>query len=179
MLISTFVERLSVVRAGLTRAAKWGKLAQTTGEHAMAKFPKIDSPCPYKADLAAIMDGDFCRMCKREVFDLSGWSDGERVAFLKGCETEVCVRYTLPVRPALAAAALAAAVVGLPAAAQDVAPTPIEVATPDEDYDMIIVGGIKDPKAVAMVEDPADANLPESPVVYDDAPQPVTVKPAS
>lgn len=145
----------------------------------MAKFPKIDSPCPYKADLAAIMDGDFCRMCKREVFDLSGWSDGERVAFLKGCETEVCVRYTLPLRPALAAAALAAAVVGLPAAAQDVAPTPIEVATPDEDYDMIIVGGIKDPKAVAMVEDPADASLPDLPVVYDDAPQPVTVKPAS
>ena len=69
--------------------------------------------------------------------------------------------------------------VGLPAAAQDVAPTPIEVATPDEDYDMIIVGGIKDPKAVAMVEDPADATLPELPVVYDDALQPVTVKPAS
>jgi hypothetical protein len=44
---------------------------------------------------------------------------------------------------------------------------------------MIIVGGIKDPKAVAMVEDPADAALPELPVVYDDAPQPVTVKPAS
>jgi predicted Fe-S protein YdhL (DUF1289 family) len=145
----------------------------------MAKFPKIDSPCPYKADLAAILDGDFCRMCKREVFDLSGWSDGERIAFLKGCETEVCVRYTLPVRPALAAAALAAVVVGLPAAAQE--PTVIygDTAVPDEDYDMIIVGGIKDPKAVAMVEDPADASLPELPVVYDDAPQPVTAKPAS
>ncbi len=145
----------------------------------MAKFPKIDSPCPYKADLAAIMDGDFCRMCEREVFDLSGWSDGERVAFLKGCETEVCVRYTLPVRPALAAAALAAAVIALPVAAQE--PTVVygDTAVPDEDYDMIIVGGIKDPKAVAMVEDPADASLPELPVVYDDAPQPVTVKPAS
>lgn len=145
----------------------------------MAKFPKIDSPCPYKADLAAIMDGDFCRMCKREVFDLSGWSDGERIAFLKGCETEVCVRYTLPVRPALAAAALAAAVIALPVAAQE--PTVVygDTAVPDEDHDMIVVGGIKDPKAVAMVEDPADASLPELPVVYDDAPQPVTVKPAS
>ena len=145
----------------------------------MAQFPKIDSPCPYKADLAAIMDGDFCRMCKREVFDLNAWSDGERVAFLKGCETEVCVRYTLPVRPALAAAALAAAVIALPVAAQE--PTVVygDIAVPDEDYDMIIVGGIKDPKAVAMVEDPTDANLPELPVVYDDAPQPVTVKPAS
>lgn len=144
----------------------------------MAKFPKIDSPCPYKADLAAILDGDFCRMCKREVFDLSGWSDGERVAFLNGCETEVCVRYTLPMRPALAAAALAAAVVGLPAAAQDVATATVEVAVPDEDLE-VIVGGIKDPKAVAMVDDPADATLPELPVVYDDVPQPVTVKPAS
>jgi len=145
----------------------------------MAKFPKIDSPCPYKADLAAILDGDFCRMCQREVFDLSGWSDGERVAFLKGCETEVCVRYTLPMRPALAAAALAAAVIALPVAAQEPTVVHGDVAVPDEDYDMIIVGGIKDPKAVAMVEDPADATLPELPVVYDDPPQPVTVKPAS
>ena len=31
----------------------------------MARFPKIDRPCPYKANLAAVMDGDFCTMCRR------------------------------------------------------------------------------------------------------------------
>lgn len=136
----------------------------------MARFPKIDSPCPYKSQLAAVLDGDFCRMCKRDVFDLSGWADGERLAFLSGCETEVCVRYTLPVRPVLAAAALAAAIVAVPAHAQDTAPTAVEAGMPDEELDWVVVGGIKDPKTAALVqvEDPADAAVPELPVVYDD-----------
>jgi hypothetical protein len=31
----------------------------------MASFPKIQNPCPYQDNLAAIMDGDMCRMCRR------------------------------------------------------------------------------------------------------------------
>ncbi|WP_447726467.1 hypothetical protein [Sphingomonas koreensis] len=149
----------------------------------MARFPKIDSPCPYKSQLAAVLDGDFCRMCKRDVFDLSGWSDRERTAFLSGCETEVCVRYTLPVRPALAVAALAAAMVAAPAYAQDTVSAAIEATMPDDELDQIIVGGIKDPKNVRLVEiaDPVDLTVPELPVVYDDPaePAPVKAKPAS
>lgn len=145
----------------------------------MALFPKIDSPCPYKGDLAAVLDGDFCRMCKRDVFDLSGWSDGERAAFLSGCETEVCVRYTLPIRPAIAAAALAVAAIATPAFAQDAA----AVSVPDEELEAVFVGGIKDPKSAKLVqvEDPADAALPELPVVFDEPaePAPVKAKPAS
>lgn len=148
----------------------------------MARFPKIDSPCPYKSQLAAVLDGDFCRMCKREVFDLSGWTDGERAAFLSGCETEVCVRYTLPLRPAIAAAALAAAAVAAPAYAQDSVSAAIEATIPDEELDQIIVGGINDPKAAQLVqvEDPADAAVPELPVVYDDPAEtpPLKAKPA-
>ena len=34
----------------------------------MAIFPKIQSPCPYKGNLSDIMDGDLCRLCKRQVF---------------------------------------------------------------------------------------------------------------
>lgn len=149
----------------------------------MARFPKIDSPCPYKSQLAAVLDGDFCRMCKREVFDLSGWSDGERSAFLSGCETDVCVRYTLPVRPALAAAALAAAMVSAPAYAQDAAPAAVETGMPDEELDWVIVGGIKDPKSAKLVqvEDPADAALPELPVIFDEPAETrsIKAKPAS
>lgn len=140
-------------------------------------FPKIQSPCPYKSELAAVMDGDFCRMCKRNVIDLTSWSDEQRVSFLASCETEVCVSYRLPIKPALAAAAMAAAVAALPAAAQD-APAAVTVAdvstsaaaTPDPYEGMdIIVGGIKDPKNAEFVEDAADATMPALPVVYENA----------
>ena len=148
----------------------------------MARFPRIDSPCPYKSDRGAIFDGDFCRMCKRNVIDLTAWSDDERVAFLAGCETEVCVSYRLPMRPALVAAALAASVAALPAAAQDapaVAETPgVQVIygdVPVDDDTEIWMGGIKDPRNAVFVEDSADAALPEMPVVYE-APE-VATKP--
>ncbi len=59
----------------------------------MAIFPKIQSPCPYKGKLSDIMEGDTCRLCKREVVDINGFSDAERVAFLKACDSEVCVTY--------------------------------------------------------------------------------------
>lgn len=145
----------------------------------MAMFLKIQSPCPYKSDLSAVMDGDFCRMCKRNVVDLTSWSDEQRVSFLASCETEVCVSYRLPLRPALAVAAMAATVAALPAAAQDapvaqvaaVEAAPDAAPVPDEEM-YIIVGGIKDPKNAQFIEDPADAKMPAMPVVYEDA-QPV------
>lgn len=139
----------------------------------MPIFPKIQSPCPYKSDLAAVMDGDMCRACKRNVFDLTAMDDGERLAFLAGCEEEVCVSYRLPVRAAVAAAALAAAGMSVPAMGQEVAAPDMEAvmesdAVPyDESFD-IIVGGIKDPKNVELVEVDADTSVPELPIVYDD-----------
>jgi predicted Fe-S protein YdhL (DUF1289 family) len=135
----------------------------------MAIFPKIQSPCPYKANLAAVMDGDLCRMCKRNVVDITNWTDDERVSFLASCETEVCVTYRFPVRPALVAAAMAAAVAALPAAAQDTTPAQDETGIAYEEEEVIMVGGIKKPQAVEMieVEDVADASIPEIPVVYE------------
>jgi len=142
----------------------------------MPIFPKIQSPCPYKSDLAAAMDGAMCRICKRNVFDLSAMNDGERLAFLAGCEEEVCVSYRVPLRPAIAAAALAAAALSVPAAAQEMAGSGVETAIegaefyPEEDYE-IEVGGIKDPKAVELVEVETDQSLPALPVVYEDEPE--------
>jgi predicted Fe-S protein YdhL (DUF1289 family) len=144
----------------------------------MPIFPKIQSPCPYKSEVAAAMDGEMCRICKRTVFDLSAMNDGDRLAFLAGCEEEVCVSYRVPLRPAIAAAALAAAAMSVPAAAQEVPAAvqdvgspdtelPVETASPEEDYGFDI-GGIKDPKNVELVEIGADNALPELPVVYED-----------
>ncbi|HEX8379068.1 MAG TPA: hypothetical protein VF619_00805 [Allosphingosinicella sp.] len=144
----------------------------------MPIFPKIQSPCPYKSEVAAALDGEYCRICERTVFDLSAMNDGERLAFLAGCEEEVCVSYRVPLRPGIAAAALAAAAMSVPAAAQEVpapvqdvgspdAGLPVETASPEEDYAMDI-GGIKDPRNVELVEIGSDGALPELPVVYDD-----------
>src|ERR1700760_3664773 len=75
---------------------------KTRRRNNMALYPRIESPCPYKGNLADIMDGDVCRLCKREVFDLTAMGDAERVAFMKGCAGEVCVSYRMPMRTALA-----------------------------------------------------------------------------
>jgi len=141
----------------------------------MAFFPKIQSPCPYKANLAAVMDGDFCRMCERRVFDLSHMSSEEKRAFLAGCTEEVCISYRFA--PAIAAAALVAALPAA-AAAQELGPavpsaaaiaaSTAEIAALGDEQ--VFVGGIKDPRHVQYVEDPADHNVPELPVVYDDPP---------
>lgn len=131
----------------------------------MAIFPKVQSPCPYKSNLAAVMDGDLCRMCQRQVVDLSPMTDAQRLAFMAGCEQEVCVSYRLPVRIAAAAAVAAMAVAApMAATAQDV----------EEPYiEDLIVGGIKDLKNVQYIEDKADKAMAELPVIYEDeAPAP-------
>lgn len=126
----------------------------------MALFPKIESRCPYKGDISSVMDGDVCRLCKREVFDLTAMSDGERVAFMKGCSGEVCVSYRMP---AIAAMALAAAAVALPTAA----------AAADQEI-VIVTGGIHDPQNARYVQVPDGKPAPALPVVYE--PKPVSSK---
>ena len=79
-----------------------------------------------------MMDGDTCRMCQRQVFDLTAMDDAARTAFFSECSGEVCVSYAVPFRPALAAAAMLAAL-GLPAtaSAQDVAEVNVDVQIDD------------------------------------------------
>ncbi|HEX8466827.1 MAG TPA: hypothetical protein VF620_03360 [Allosphingosinicella sp.] len=150
----------------------------------MPIFPKIQSPCPYKSNLAAVMDGEMCRACNRSVFDLTAMDDGERLAFLAGCQEEVCVSYRVPMRAAVAAAALAAAAISAPAMGQEVATPAMEVAAEldsmPEDYE-IMVGGIKDPKNAEMVEVDTDTDsaVPELPIVYEDEAAPARVTTAA
>ena len=125
----------------------------------MAVFPKIQSPCPYRDRLAAIMDGDVCRMCHRQVHDLTAMDDAARLAFLKACEGEVCISYRAPARIALAAMAVSAAV-AIPVAAAACPPTEV----------MIVVGGMRDPTHTELVQDKHDAAIPALPVVVEEAP---------
>ena len=135
----------------------------------MALFPKIQSPCPYVDRLSSIMDGDMCRVCKREVFDLTHMSDDERVSFMKGCAGEVCVSYKIPVR--VAAAALAVVSVAMPMAA---------AACDDVTTVIVTAGGIKDPANAAYIQIPDDHRVSELPVIYEDKPvSPVQPAPAA
>ncbi|HXC56842.1 MAG TPA: hypothetical protein VNU97_16200 [Rhizomicrobium sp.] len=137
----------------------------------MALFPRIQSPCPYKGKLSDIMDGDVCRLCKREVFDLTAMSDDERIGFMSSCTNQVCVSYR--VRPAIAAAAIAAAAIVMPSVA---------AACDAVDYETVIVGGIKKPAEVQFVhlgESASDRAMPVLPVVYENvAPAQAPVKSA-
>lgn len=138
----------------------------------MARFPKIQSPCPHRDNLAEVIDGDFCRACETQVIDITAWSDAEREALVRGASGKICVSY----RPALVAAAMAAAVAALPAAAQDLSvsaagASEISLQEPlDDSYDdEIVVGGITDPAKAEFVEQGADRSIPELPVIEEDA----------
>jgi hypothetical protein len=126
----------------------------------MAVFPKIEGPCPYRNKLAEIMEGDVCRMCRRQVTDLTHMDDAERLNFLRTCEGEVCVSYLAPARVAVAALAAAAAVAApLAAAAQQAAPPTSGI--------MMLAGTIRDPAHTQLVHDAGDAAIPTLPVVYE------------
>lgn len=139
----------------------------------MSLFPKIQSPCPYKGKFSDIMQGNECRLCKREVVDITDMSVAERKDFLASCETEVCISYKVGAKSALAAMAMGAAAVPTAAAAQDDTDpeNTVEYVEDHGDYGVIIVGGMRKPQeakwleAVEVVtakdpqfEDKADAN---------------------
>jgi hypothetical protein len=129
----------------------------------MAIYPRIQNPCPYKGQLSEILDGEVCRLCERQVFDLTHMSDGERVAFMQGCTDQVCVTYRFPVRPALAAATIAVAAIGIPSAAA-------ACSDPTSTEEVVFVGGIKDTANVRYVKDTGESAAPALPVVYEDKP---------
>jgi len=74
----------------------------------MTQFPAIQRSCPYLERLDSVIEGDYCRMCHRTVHDLTAMDKRERSAFLAACGGDACVSYTMNVKPALAAALIAA-----------------------------------------------------------------------
>jgi predicted Fe-S protein YdhL (DUF1289 family) len=136
----------------------------------MAVFPLIDSPCPYKGRLSEIMEGDTCRMCRRQVHDLTSMADADRRAFLKACRGEVCVSYRVAAGTAVALTAFGVTALASPPAAAQTDPT--------QCFEVIVVGGVKDPSRAVLVEDDGDKLIPELPVVFEPAPK-ADAKPAA
>jgi hypothetical protein len=130
----------------------------------MARFPKVERLCPYKGDIASVMDGDTCTLCKRPVFDLGAMADADRALFLNGCRGEICVTYRLPA--AVAAAAFAVMLPSVAAAQIDT---------------VVVTGGIEDAAHAHYVQTdaPADKKTPALPVVYDDKPAAKDAKPSA
>ncbi len=89
----------------------------------MSRFPKIDQPCPLGVDEQKRLDG-FCTRCEKHVYTLDTLTIGAREALLRSASGPICVSYRMPAprRSARFGAAIALAMVVLPAAATDVAP---------------------------------------------------------
>lgn len=143
----------------------------------MARFPIVQRMCPYRDSIADYLDGDNCRLCKRQVHALGAMSDAERSAFLKSCTEEICVTYRLPPSRAVAAVAISAAMMALPVAAQDEAPAPdTKPAQSDTAYEgvdeqelmVLVIGGIRDFDKVEYVDTAEDLETPELPVTYEE-----------
>lgn len=153
----------------------------------MASFPKIDSPCPLRWKEMPSAGRDFCTLCKRQVHNLDAMGLDERRAFLASCSGEVCVAYTVrrtPLRAAAAGLGLAAALSLTPALAEPpAAMSPVEQQSllpsePKADCDtaqkenieiILIAGGVRDPAAAQLEMETAGNDLPELPVIDDDA----------
>ena len=139
----------------------------------MSLLPLIQRPCPYLDRLEAVMDGDHCRMCKRDVHDLTAMNDTERTAFLAACGGDACIRYTFNAKPALAAALIAAsvAVAALPVAAAPRGRHPVRVQHPPVEVPMMTAGLpplVNEPPVIAEPQRPpepprAPERLPTNP----------------
>jgi hypothetical protein len=143
-------------------------VTQQGGRMHMAIYPIVDQQCPFKKELAAHMQGDFCTICDKQVVDLSPMTDDERVAFVESRTGDVCVSYKLPLKRAIAAAALSAMVVPMAAAAQDASAEAAQNATENYDEGEIVgvfsVGAIKKQGKRIYIETAEDLALPELPI---------------
>lgn len=88
----------------------------------MPFYPDIASPCPVADRLDEVMDGSFCRQCRKTVADLDSMDLAARYRLMAHAGGDLCARYRSPgPAAALAAAAMmAAGMSALPAAAQEV-----------------------------------------------------------
>lgn len=74
----------------------------------MARYPKIDQPCPLDGEAQKRIKGD-CSRCGKTVHCLDGMSEAERIQFMRAARGPVCVSYRLT---AGMGAALALSMVG-------------------------------------------------------------------
>ncbi len=83
----------------------------------MARFPRIDTPCPLSAEDQRTIDGH-CTRCDKHVHALDRLDESERRALLATVPGPICVSYRLPVprRVGRVGAAIAATLITTTAA---------------------------------------------------------------
>jgi len=148
----------------------------------MARYPRIDQPCPLDAQARQRIDGD-CGLCGKTVHCLDGRSDEERAALLRQAGGPICVSYRIALGTALAlsiaapaaagqaeaAAPAQAAPLNAPAAASQ-AQTPVtSVRLVQPGLDVVFVGGVSRPGEAEWIDD--DSSLPELPMRREPAPR--------
>ncbi|MBT2747656.1 MULTISPECIES: hypothetical protein [unclassified Lysobacter] len=144
----------------------------------MARYPRIDQPCPLDTQARLRIDGH-CGLCGKTVHCLDGRSDAERAALLRQASGPICVSYRLALGTALALSVVAPTAAGptdaaAPATPSQTAPltapnaasqaqSPVAPETlADPGLVSIFVGGISRPDEAEWVED--DRDLPELPM---------------
>jgi hypothetical protein len=133
----------------------------------MARYPKIDSPCPLSIAEQREINGE-CKRCNKHVHALDSMSDDERKVLMASSSGAVCVSYRLPVR---ARAGLGLAMATTLAASSVMAGEVPAVAPPASDEGseklevIIMVGGVEDPVNATWVD---DSDLPELPMVVEE-----------
>jgi hypothetical protein len=162
--------------------------ANPTTDSDMARYPKIDQPCPLDIEAQKRIQGD-CSRCGKTVHCLDDKSDAERVEFMRKASGPVCVSYRLTAGigaalalsmagPVMAAdqtatgapAALIADQAGQPQSLNPASsmlqapqsPVPSNEANSLEPLELIFVGGISKPDEVEWAD--TDSDLPELPV---------------
>jgi hypothetical protein len=145
----------------------------------MARFPKIDSPCPLSLEAQARIEGH-CGRCDKTVHALDDMDDAARTALLRNANGPVCVSYRLK---AGLGAALALSM-SSPLLAQDRAADPVPLpqtrstgAEPSEQTSVapppalvdkldriVFTGGVRDPAEAEWVD---EDDVPELPMVRD------------
>ena len=136
----------------------------------MARFPRIDRPCPLSADEQRAIAGD-CARCGRPVHSLDGLDDAARQALLSAARGPMCVSYRTPA-VGLAAIALTlvagAAMAGSPSASEGLTPAaapasavPVEPVV-ESPLELIWVGGVSEPQSAHWLD---ESDLPELPMI--------------
>lgn len=148
----------------------------------MARYPRIDQPCPLDASARRNINGD-CSQCGKTVHCLDGRSDEERAALLRQASGPICVSYRIALGTALALSIAAPAAAGsvdaaapahtaplaAPAAAAQTQ-TPVATETLVEpSLEIVFVGGVSRPGEAEWVDD--DSSLPELPMRYEPPPR--------
>ncbi|SDX97574.1 hypothetical protein [Lysobacter enzymogenes] len=152
----------------------------------MARYPRIDQPCPLDASARRNINGD-CSQCGKTVHCLDGRSDEERAALLRQAGGPICVSYRIALGTALALSIAAPAAAGsvdaaAPAAPAQTAPLAAPAAASqtqmpvvaterltEPGLQMVFVGGVSRPGEAEWVDD--DSSLPELPMRYEPPPR--------